>query len=532
MLQIILFVILIVSGIVSWLSGTFPGSRGRGLPPGPPCVPILGNALQVPKTGIHLKFTEWAKKYGPIFSLKIGSSTTVVINSPYLVKQILDKQSVKYSDRPNIYIANELIFRGDHLMFLNAGETWRRGRRLYHQQLNEIMCEKQHVALQDAEAKQMLHDFCLNPDGVMDHPKRYSNSIIMSIVLGIRTPTCGTPHMNGLYRFMEGLSEILEIGATPPVDVFSIFKYLPEAWFQNWKSRSRAVGDILTNLYEPLVRLVVYRRQKGDSKGSFLDNLLDKQSKLGLSERDILLMVGNLVEGGSDTTASMLLVFIQAMVKYPHIQKQVQAQIDETIGESRSPTWEDFASLPLVNMVVKECLRWRPVAPTAFPHAAKEDGEIDGLLIPKGSTVILNAWGLHNDPDRYPDPDTFNPWRYKNHTSLAPTYAASSDYENRDHYAYGAGRRICPGIHLAERGMFIAFAKMLWAFEMSEPVDPQTGLSTPVDVDAETGYMEGFLSCPKDFKVTIRVRSESRRETILREFATAEKDVFSQYECL
>jgi hypothetical protein len=66
-------------------------------------------------------------------------------------------------------------------MFLNAGETWRRGRRLYHQQLNEIVCEKQHVALQDAEAKQMLRDFCLNPDRVMDHPKRYSNSIIMSI---------------------------------------------------------------------------------------------------------------------------------------------------------------------------------------------------------------------------------------------------------------------------------------------------------------------------------------------------------------
>lgn len=338
--------------------------------------------------------------------------------------------------------------------------------------------------------------------------------------------------MKGLYRFMEGLSEILEIGATPPVDVFSIFKYLPEAWFQNWKSRSRAVGDILTNLYKPLVRHVVHRRQKAGGKGCFLDNVLDQQSKLGLSEREILLMVGNLVEGGSDTTASMLLVFIQAMIKYPHIQKQAQAQIDEHIGEDRSPTWEDLATLPMVSMVVKECLRWRPVAPTAFPHAAKEDGEIDGLLIPKGSTVILNVWGLQHDPDRYSDPGTFNPWRYKNHTSLASTYAASSDYENRDHYAYGAGRRICPGIHLAERGMFIAFAKMLWAFEMSEPIHPQTGMPIPVDVDAETGYLDGFLSCPKNFKATIRVRSESRRQTILRDFGTAEKDVFSQYDCL
>lgn len=55
MFQILVFILLIILGVISWLRGAFPGSRGRGLPPGPPCVPIVGNALQVPKTGIHLK---------------------------------------------------------------------------------------------------------------------------------------------------------------------------------------------------------------------------------------------------------------------------------------------------------------------------------------------------------------------------------------------------------------------------------------------------------------------------------------------
>ncbi|PWY76508.1 cytochrome P450 2D18 [Aspergillus sclerotioniger CBS 115572] len=514
------------------MRGTFPGSRGRGLPPGPPCIPLIGNVLQLPTTGIHLKFTEWAKAYGPIFSLKIGSSTTVVINSPPLVKHILDKQSAIYSHRPNIYIARELILRGDHMMFLNLGDAWRRGRRLYHQQFNETRCEKQHVILQNAEAIQMLRDFCLSPEALMSHPKRYSNSIMMSIVLGIRTMTPDTAHMRGLYHFLEGLSEILEIGATPPVDIFPIFKYLPESWFHNWKSRSRAVGALLTRLYEPLIDHVIRRRNRVGSKECFLDNVLDQQEKLGLSDRDILLMVGNLLEGGSDTTASMLLIFIQAMLKYPDIQTQVQAQIDSVVGEDRSPTWDDYARLPMVAMVVKECLRWRPVAPTAFPHAAKEDGEIDGMRIPKGSTVVLNVWGLHHDPDRHADPDIFNPWRYADRTLPAPCYASSPDYENRDHYAYGAGRRICPGIQLAERGLFIGIAKMLWAFEISEPVDPQTGRPIPVDVDPVTGYLEGFLNCPKDFQATVRVRSQRRRKTIFREFDAAEQEVFRHYECL
>ncbi|CRG92458.1 Cytochrome P450 71D7 [Talaromyces islandicus] len=532
MIALILLALAAIAGVVSWMRDTFPGSRGRKLPPGPPCVPILGNALQLPKAGIHLKFTEWAKTYGAIFSIMVGSSTTIVINSPYLVKQLLDKQSTNYSNRPNIYIAKELIMRGEQLMFLNPGDAWRRGRRLYHQQFNETMCEKNHVRLQNAEAMQMLRDFCLRPEDLMNHPKRFSNSIIMSIILGIRTPTVDTAHMKGLYCLMEGVSEMLEMGAMPPVDIFPIFKHLPESWFGNWRSRSHAVGDILTNLYKPLIIHVVKRREAIGSQGCFLDNVLDQQERLGLSEREILLMVGNLIEGGSDTTASMLLSFIQAMVKYPHIQKQVQDQIDNVVGDDRSPTWADYARLPLVNMVIKECLRWRPVTPTAFPHAAKEDGEIDGMLIPKGSTIVLNVWGIHHDAARHADPDTFNPWRYEGCTQLAASYASSADYEKRDHYAYGAGRRICPGIHLAERGMFISFAKMLWAFEMSEPVDPQTGLPIPVNVDQETGYMDGFLSCAKDFKATIQVRSEQRRETILREFSIAEQEVLSQYECL
>lgn len=178
--------------------------------------------------------------------------------------------------------------------------------------------------------------------------------------------------MKGLYRLMEGLSEMLEIGATPPVDIFPIFKYLPESWFYDWKSRSGAVGDIVTNLYESWVSHVKCRREKEGSKGCFLDSMLDEQEKLGFSDRDVLLAMGNLIEGGSDTTAGMALTFIQAMVKYPDIQKKVQEQIDRVIGVDRSPTWNDYASLPLVTMVVKECLRWRPVTPTAFPHAAKE----------------------------------------------------------------------------------------------------------------------------------------------------------------
>ena len=363
-----------------------------------------------------------------------------------------------------------------------------------------------------------------------------------------------------LYELMEKLSSIFEIGATPPVDILPFLKYLPQSFFNNWKTSSSAVGEAIESLYDPLVSHVIQRRAKKGSNKSFLDNVLDQQDKLQLTRHELNLMCGNLTEGGSDTTSSMILVFIHAMLKYPDVQREAQKQIDCIIGEERSPEWLDYDRLPYVAMIVKETMRWRPVAPLAFPHALtkgeshvhkyyhtsnghgkaaglgcqiadfKQQGDnIDGLTIPKDSTVVINVWGLHNDPARYPDPERFDPLRFEGRTRLAPEYANSPDYEKRDHYAYGAGRRICPGMHLAERSMFLAIAKILWAFDVSPKLD-EKGRQLMVDTSAESGYSEGFLHCPKPFEANIQVRSAKRGETILAEFARAEHTVFSQFE--
>ena len=153
------------------------------------------------------------------------------------------------------------------------------------------------------------------------------------------------------------------------------------------------------------------------------------------------------------------------------------------------------------------------------------------MYIPKGSTIFLNVWGLHHDPKRFPNPDVFDPDHYLGRTLLASEYAAFADSEKRDHYGYGAGRRICPVIHLAERNLFLAMSKLLWAFSFAEKRDVQ-GRVIPVDVDATTGYLTGIHCCPKPFECEIKPRSEARQETILKEYALAEENTFFKYETL
>lgn len=141
----------------------------------------------------------------------------------------------------------------------------------------------------------------------------------------------------------------------------------------------------------------------------------------------------------------------------------------------------------------------------------------------------MNGWGLHHDKKRFGNPEVFDPDHYKGQTTLAPELAAAADYESRDHYGYGSGRRICPGIHVAERNLFLAIAKLIWAFSIEPGLD-EKGKPVEPDLNPETGYSEGFLVCAKDFECRIKPRSESRKETIMTEYEQAERDIFSQFD--
>ena len=97
------------------------------------------------------------------------------------------------------------------------------------------------------------------------------------------------------------------------------------------------------------------------------------------------------------------------MALYPEVQKKAQAEIDAVVGSKRLPDFHDRHSLPYLNAVLKETLRWNLVAPLgrllliiivatiltspkAIPHMSTTDDEYNGFYIPKGTIVIGNAW--------------------------------------------------------------------------------------------------------------------------------------------
>lgn len=81
----------------------------------------------------------------------------------------------------------------------------------------------------------------------------------------------------------------------------------------------------------------------------------------------------------------------------------------------------------------------------AVPHATTAEDIYKGYFIPKGAGILNNVWTINTDPRRAPNPRRFDPSRYENDTLSLFDSASNPDGTKRDHFTFGAGRRICPG---------------------------------------------------------------------------------------
>ena len=111
---------------------------------------------------------------------------------------------------------------------------------------------------------------------------------------------------------------------------------------------------------------------------------------------------------------------------------------------------------------------------------------------------MINWWAIHYDPERFPEPHKFEPERFVNSPLSASEEAASADPYGRSHFTFGGGRRICPGMHVAERSMFINIARTLWGFDIDFKKDAQ-GNTIPIDFSLN-GTEPGSNCAPKQFK--------------------------------
>ena len=184
---------------------------------------------------------------------------------------------------------------------------------------------------------------------------------------------------------------------------------------------------------------------------------------------------------GFDKTMAGTWSCILALALHPEVQRKGRRIVDARL-DGRLPDFSDFGTIPYVDAIVNESLRWNPVAPLGVPHCARQDDYYEGHFIKKGTMVFSNIWALLKDENAYgKNTDRFIPERW-----LTQDGAFNSDMETEA--AFGFGRRICPGkgnvadkainfpkiltrvVEIAREVMWLTVASLLVTFEIGYPV--------------------------------------------------------------
>ncbi|KAF7357563.1 O-methylsterigmatocystin oxidoreductase [Mycena sanguinolenta] len=299
------------------------------------------------------------------------------------------------------------------------------------------------------------------------------------------------------------LSDAIFPGAVA-VDTFPILRYLPSwmpgAGFQQFAAECR---QLTSEMQAAPVNFVKQNMRDGMDSTSVVAKLLATNR---YDEAAIQSVAGTAYTGGADTTGSAFASFCLAMALHPEIQKKAQAEIDTVIGTDRLPEFEDRPSLPFVEALYREVMRWRPVTPLGVAHASSEDDIYDGYFIPKGTTVIANVWAMTRDESIYHEPDRFNPDRF---------FTADGNLnEDTTILTFGFGRRICPGRHNVDATVWATIVSVLSTFNIVKAKD-----SAGKEIDIDPKYSDGLVSHPEPFACSITPRSEMAKALVQ---ATAE----------
>ncbi|TFK83361.1 cytochrome P450 [Polyporus arcularius HHB13444] len=479
---------------------------GNVIPPGPKGLPVLGCFTYLKKYP-ELSLHRWAKRYGPIYSFMIGDQRFVILSDPYVVKDILVTNGAIFSSRKEMFIKVQTILLHRGITGTGYNETWRRHRRIANKLLTARAVSTYGQAI-EFEAREMARTLLLDskagttPIDPSPYASRFALNNILMLIYGTRTESMGDPIVKEVLRisreFMNTTGSVSNL-----VDFFPILQKLPN----RMTSRGKKLHEEIVNFNRPFLADIEGRLKRGDDVPDCLaKTLLLTREDEGLDDLDILIMCGTLIIGGVETTASIQQWFAAHIAGCPEIQAKAQAELDRVCGRDRLPTEDDEKDLPYIRAIAKEVTRFHNPFWLGTPHFSTEDFTYHGYWIPKDTVVIANTWTMHRDPVRHPDPYTFNPQRYLDDTLPSAESAHLPDPADRDHWSFGVGRRICPGVILAEKEIFLGLAHMLWAFNI-EPVPGE-----PIDLKEYDGVSG---RSPVPFRVTLVPRDASVAEAFV-----------------
>lgn len=432
-------------------------SIGRKIAPGPEGVPVLGSLPKMWGDPLSFLLTS-ALVYGDVVRYKFGPKIAHLLTHPEHIKYVLQDNQKNFSKETRGFITlREFLGMG---LLTAEGETWLRQRRIaqpaFHRQKIAGLGGSMVRAAEAFAARWGEHARSGRAVDIasemMKLTLRIAGETLLSTDVSLQAETVG-----------KALTIMLREARRRILKAFTIPLSLPT-------KRNKEIIEAMALLDGLVYRMIDERRKSGGGPEDLLSMLLgarDAETGEGMNDKQLRDEVLTIFVAGHETTANALAWTFYLLSKFPSAARKIRAELAEVLG-GRSPSVDDIPRLKYTSMVLDESMRLYPPA-WVFSRAAREDDEIGGYFIPKGSYLFLSPFITHRKPSLWEDPEGFDPERFSPERSVSiPRFA---------YFPFGGGPRQCIGNTFAIMESLLLLAVFLQKYRLDlvpgHPVEPE-----------------------------------------------------------
>ncbi|GMI96211.1 cytochrome P450, family 76, subfamily C, polypeptide 4 [Hibiscus trionum] len=456
----LLFTWLLLQAFNSFRNGSKSSDQSK-LPPGPRRLPVFGNLFDLGDKP-HRSLAKLAHIHGPVMSLKLGSLFTVVVSSEAVAKEILQKQDLVFSNRTVVDAVRASRHDEVSLAWIPVSPLWRTLRKVCNTHIfsNQKLDGNQY--LRRNKIQQLIANVgksCLEGEAINIGQAAFDTSINL-LSNTIFSMDLVDPNSSIAQEFRETIYGVMvEAGKPNLADYFPLLRKIDP---QGVRRRLTVHFDKLLNLFGKMFDERFHSRKSKASTPSndALDALIDivKDGTAELNKTCVTHLLLVLFVAGTDTTSNTLEWAMAELLRNPQVLLKAKEELEQIIGKRNPVEESNINRLPYLQAIIKETFRMHPTIPLLLPHKASSDADVCGFRIPEGSQVLVNVWAIGRDPSIWENPNSFMPERF---------LGSGIDVKGRDFglIPFGAGRRICPGLPLANRMLHLMLGSLVNAFD-------------------------------------------------------------------
>ena len=454
--------------------------------PGPPGLPVIGNAHQIRVPQFHAQLEAWRESYGDAYRMRIWARRFVVIADPQVAAEALRERPGTFGRTARVAMAaTEMGFGG---LFASNGEKWRRQRPMVMAAFDPGHIRRYFPAL--AQVAQRLAARWQRagdaPIPLQADLMRYTVDVIAGLALGTDIRTLEGDG-DVIQQHMDKIFPMLFRRTLAPFPYWRWFKLPADRRLDVHLQAFR--GEVQAFIAAARERMRQDPRLR-EAPGNLIEAMIAARDLPGnaLRDEDVAANVATMLLAGEDTTANTLAWMLYLLSRHRWALERATAEVRRALGEDLVPTrFEQLEQLPFIDACAQETMRLKPVAPI-LPQQAMRDTTLGGIAIPAGTLCIFLMRAPATDARHFPHPLAFDPDRWLREETAGAKRIAMP---------FGAGPRMCPGRYLALLEIKMAMATLLGGFDLQSVAAADGG---------EVGERLSFTLTPTPLHMRLRAR--------------------------